>query len=82
MNQIYDGQTELLPSSGGPQDLAPIISPGTFKVPGAGTVSLDELGRFYPRIGGYDVILKENEHVSDATDGGDIVFKDGMITAL
>jgi DNA polymerase I len=44
--------------------------------------STDELTRFYPQTGSYDILLKEDEHVSDAINRGDIRIKNREILSI
>ncbi|NQU63588.1 MAG: hypothetical protein HQ517_04805 [SAR324 cluster bacterium] len=83
MKDHVDGQTELLPAPCGTLDTGQSnMMPVTNRSPVNKTLPGDELARFYPRVGSYEIVLIETEHVSDAVNSGKIVFKDGMITAL
>jgi DNA polymerase I len=83
MKECIGEKTELIPVtddlSKSHEIISKILSPDLYnnKQP-----PNDELSRFYPQVGSYDVVLKGSEHVFDAIHRGQIVFKDNVITAL
>ena len=83
MKDYIDGQAELLPAPFEVVDAGQsTILSLDLRCQVKETVSIDELARFYPQPGSFEVLLNETEHVSDAIHRGEIAFKDGVITAI